>query len=194
MDSLAASMGSLAVQKTVGPNQGAIPKTSTKTIFKELLEIEESDGTIANQKKIDCAICLTAIDIGNGVVLRNCLHSFCKDCINRLIVTADSGDIKCPHIANKDSCQEILQDKEIRALLSAAEYDEYLAKTLRLAENSAANSFHCLTPNCQMWCIVDENVRKFRCAICRALNCIPCKVNLNIILINAVIYSFLILT
>lgn len=190
MDSLDASMGSLAVRRRVQFAQGAIPKNSMRsvTIYRELLEIEESDGTIANQTKIDCAICLTAIDIGNGVVLRNCLHSFCKDCVNRLIVTTDTCDIKCPHIANENACQEILQDKEIRALLSAAEYNEYLVKTLRFAENSAANSFHCLTPNCPMWFIADGNIRKFRCPICRGLNCVPCKVGFNVMPINYFLY------
>lgn len=45
-----------------------------------------------------------------------------------------------------------------------------------LAERRSQNSFHCKTTDCRGWCIYEDSVNEFRCPICRALNCLLCKV------------------
>ena len=46
--------------------------------FQALLQAEEEDALVTNEKEFDCPICLIPIDPGEGVRLRGCLHQFCK--------------------------------------------------------------------------------------------------------------------
>jgi len=54
-------------------------------------------------------------------------------------------------------------------------YDEYLERSIKLAELVTKNSFHCLTPNCTGWCEAEENATFFWCPVCGKENCIKCK-------------------
>ena len=111
-----------------------------------------------------------------GVILRNCLHTFCKDCIRNTIIYSEEAEVKCPYYDNQYSCDCLLQDREIKALLSKTEHDEHLVKSLRIAENQIENSFHCKTPDCKGWCIFEDDVNVFKCPICRLENCLTCRV------------------
>lgn len=55
------------------------------------------------------------------------------------------------------------------------EFQKYLQRSLATAESQAANSFHCQTPNCQGWCIYDDEVNDFDCPVCQKRNCLTCK-------------------
>lgn len=146
--------------------------------YAKLLELEESTGVIPNFQVFECSICFTTVAEREGVVLRNCLHTFCRDCIGQLIVLNEPCDVKCPFIQSDQICNEVLQDREIRGLLSEEQYKEYLVKSLRTAENTAPDAFHCRKPNCTGWTFYDPNVTRFDCPVCKASNCISCKVSL----------------
>lgn len=150
-------------------------------LHRELLQLEES-GYIPNYSSFYCTICLEQHD-ENGVTLNNCLHTFCKMCITKVIQYSDEAVIKCPYKLNNINCAGILMDREIKGLLTRDQYEKHLAKSLQIAENRAANSFHCLTPNCNGWCINEDNrLSLFMCPICLADNCIKCNAihtNLN---------------
>ena len=60
-------------------------------------------------------------------------------------------------------------------LLNEEEFQKYLQRSLATAESQAANSFHCQTPNCQGWCIYDDEVNDFDCPVCQKRNCLTCK-------------------
>lgn len=146
--------------------------------YAKLLELEESTGVIPNFEVFECTICFATVAEREGVVLRNCLHTFCRDCIGQLIVLNEPCDVKCPFIQSDQICNEVLQDREIRGLLSDEQYKEYLVKSLRTAENTAPDAFHCRKPNCTGWTFYDPNVTRFDCPVCKASNCISCKVSL----------------
>ncbi len=55
------------------------------------------------------------------------------------------------------------------------DFQKYLQRSLVTAESQAANSFHCQTPNCQGWCIYDDEVNDFDCPVCQKRNCLTCK-------------------
>ena len=60
-------------------------------------------------------------------------------------------------------------------LLNEEDFQKYLQRSLATAESQAANSFHCRTPNCQGWCIYDDEVNDFDCPVCTKTNCLTCK-------------------
>lgn len=142
----------------------------------ELLSLDDSTDLTTNTESFECSICWVDYKPLDGVVLRNCLHCFCKDCVRNTIIYSDDAEVKCPYIDKEYTCEYLLQDREIKALLTEAEYDEHLAKSLRIAENQIENSFHCRTPNCKGWCIYEDDVNVFKCPICQLLNCLTCRV------------------
>lgn len=147
------------------------------TLFAELQALQEKDGLIGNTEQFDCIICLETVNIGDGVVLRDCLHQFCKQCTKGAIVTSENAEIPCPFGNGKNRCDGIILDHEIRAIASAAEYETYLNRSLRIAEANIANTVHCKKVDCIVWCICDDDVKQFDCPKCKSPNCVPCEVN-----------------
>lgn len=144
-----------------------------KPEYEELLALEHSSNNLVpNFEKFDCPICFASFNAGKGVIIRNCFHTFCKECLENFIKASDVSDIKCPAI----DCQFHLQDREIRAILPTVDYENYLRKGLNMAENQSSNSYHCKTPNCNVWWINDENTNVITCQMCCKVNCISCSV------------------
>lgn len=151
-------------------------KSEPITQYIELLSLDDSMDLTKNTEIFECSVCLVDYQPFEGVVLRNCLHTFCKDCIRNTIVYSDEAEVKCPYYDDQYSCDCLLQDREIKALLSKTEHDDHLAKSLRIAENQIENSFHCKTPDCKGWCIYEDDVNTFKCPICCLGNCLTCRV------------------
>lgn len=153
-------------------------KRKSYRTYLELQEFENAIDVVCNKEEFECGICFTNIEPFDGIVLRNCLHNFCKDCIVQLINLSEHVDVKCPFTSNDFQCDEALQDREIRGLLSPEQFEQYLKKSINFAEQNTTNSFHCKLPNCHGWCECDENVNRFNCPVCGSENCINCGVSL----------------
>lgn len=145
-----------------------------ENIYQELMELEQQSGFIASLSEFECEICYTDVAIGDGMMIRECLHQFCIDCIRNTINSSEEAEVKCPAA----TCECIIQDREIRSLLTQAEFDKYTMKIMRIAESKAPNSFHCKKANCTGWAICEDNVNFFRCPICTSDNCLSCQVSL----------------
>lgn len=167
-------------QKTVTESLNPISEVAQNakpiTQYIELLSLDDSMDLTKNPETFECSVCFVEYQPYEGVILRNCLHTFCKDCVRNTITYSDEAEVKCPFMDEKYSCDCLLQDREIKALLSKTEYDEHLAKSLRIAENQIVNSFHCKTPDCKGWCIYEDDVNTFKCPICQLENCLTCRV------------------
>ncbi|CAF0737046.1 unnamed protein product [Brachionus calyciflorus] len=129
-----------------------------------------------NFEPFDCDICLEKNIAGSqGVILKECLHVFCKDCLRDYINHSDEPIIKCPF--NKDyKCEYALLDREIRALITSEDYTKYEMKSLRISEASMLNTFHCKTLDCIGFCISEDNLNFFYCPVCDKVNCLSCNV------------------
>ncbi|XP_060581441.1 ranBP-type and C3HC4-type zinc finger-containing protein 1-like, partial [Ruditapes philippinarum] len=138
-------------------------------------EVDEQD-LIPNREAFTCSICFDDFDEGEGVVLRECLHSFCKDCLRDAIQYNEEPEIKCPFVDEDYTCGATLQEREIKALVSPADFAKYLVRGLATAESQAQNSFHCKTADCPGWCIYEDHVNFFVCQVCGKENCLTCKV------------------
>lgn len=161
---------------TADSKTSAKSQDETSNHYLELLSLDNLNDIAVNTEAFECAVCFVEYEPTEGVVLRNCLHTFCKDCIRNTIIYSEEAEVKCPYIDATYTCECTLQDREIKALLTKSEHDEHLAKSLRVAENQIENSFHCRTPNCAGWCIYEDNVNQYKCAICSLVNCLTCRV------------------
>uniref|UniRef100_A0AAR5Q1I9 RanBP-type and C3HC4-type zinc finger-containing protein 1 n=1 Tax=Dendroctonus ponderosae TaxID=77166 RepID=A0AAR5Q1I9_DENPD len=144
-------------------------------IYHHLLNLDSTD-LVANSETFECLICFTEVTIGEGVILRECLHQFCRDCLTRTVEFADDAEVKCPYRDKQYSCNIVLQDREIKALVPSELYEKYLSKSISQAENQMEKTFHCKTPNCKGWCTFEDNVNEFRCPICKKVSCLTCQV------------------
>ncbi|KAI5736701.1 hypothetical protein M8J76_006241 [Diaphorina citri] len=139
--------------------------------YEELVLLERAD-LVLNTQTFECPICFSECTPPNGAVLRECLHSFCKQCLVHTIQYNSEAVVKCPFRDISYSCDSILQEREIKALVSPEAYEQHLAKSIAHAEAQIQNAFHCKTPDCKGWCIFEDNVNEFRCpAIHDGLNC-----------------------
>lgn len=143
--------------------------------YQELLDLEDL-GYVPNYEPFECPVCLVQYDCIEGVTLRNCLHTFCKECIANTVKYSEDAEVKCPFTDNTYQCDCVLTEREVRALVGAQEYERHLQISLRLAEHQAKNSFHCKTPNCEGWCFYEHGVNLFPCPICGGGNCLTCNV------------------
>lgn len=130
---------------------------------------------VVNPEPFTCPICLDDIPKSKGVILQECLHSFCKDCLVHSICLNESGDIRCLYQDIDYQCNAKVQESVIKALVPDDVYQRYLNIGLRLAESAIPNSYHCKTPNCQGWCIYEDDVNFFDCPVCNRSNCLTCK-------------------
>ncbi|XP_065211547.1 uncharacterized protein LOC135839453 [Planococcus citri] len=150
-------------------------KDEKKLYYQELIDLEKND-LITNTEHFECSICLMECEQDNGVVLRDCLHTFCKDCLQQTVQFSTEAQVKCPFGNATYSCDSVLQEREIKALVDADTYEKHLARSLSEAQNKIKNAFHCKTPNCAGWCIYEDNVNEFHCPVCRKTNCLTCQV------------------
>lgn len=145
--------------------------------YLQLINLDNAD-LVETVEAFECMVCYMEIPPGEGVTLRECLHQFCKQCLKNTIEYAEDAQVICPYRDEQYSCDTALQDREIKALVPVAVYDQYLAKSVAQAENKIDKSFHCKTPDCKGWCIYEDNVNEFRCPVCRKINCLTCQVKI----------------
>lgn len=153
-------------------------KDASQNHYQELVNLDFSK-IAPNMEAFQCSICFNEIAVKAGAVLRECLHSFCKPCLASHIKYCDDPEVKCPFIDDQFSCQSLLQEREIRALVTKDEYDKHLSKSIRQAEHKMENTFHCKTPNCRGFCVFEEISNIFRCPVCTIVNCLTCGVDKN---------------
>ncbi|XP_036604544.1 ranBP-type and C3HC4-type zinc finger-containing protein 1 [Trichosurus vulpecula] len=142
--------------------------------YLQLLQLDQR-SLVLSTEAVECPICYLSLGPGEGVVLRECLHSFCKDCLQGTILNSQEAEVSCPYIDDTYSCPGKLQEREIRALLSPEEYQRFLDLGISIAENRSAFSYHCKTNDCRGWCFFEDDVNEFICPVCGHINCLLCK-------------------
>merc|ERR1719193_1649196 len=130
---------------------------------------------IPNAETFECVVCFLDIEPGDGVVLRECLHTFCRLCLAAAVEHSDSPKVKCPYKDDNYSCDMDLLEREIKALVSPAVYEKHQKKSVKEAEANMKGAFHCKTPDCQGWTVIEDNINVFKCPLCKRTNCITCQ-------------------
>ncbi|KAG3263018.1 RANBP2-type and C3HC4-type zinc finger containing 1, transcript variant X4 [Ictidomys tridecemlineatus] len=135
----------------------------------------EQRSLVLNTEPAECPVCYSVLAPGEAVVLRECLHTFCRECLQGTIRNCQEAEVSCPFIDNTYSCPGKLLEREIRALLSPEDYQRFLDLSVSIAENRSAFSYHCKTPDCKGWCFFEDDVNEFTCPVCFHVNCLLCK-------------------
>lgn len=152
--------------------------------YEELLTLEEGDfNLVENLDDFECPICFVTYEKGEGVMLRDCLHVFCKECLAATINMSESPEIKCPYMNDDYTCDCYVQDREIRASITKEDYENHLTKGLNLAEKVIKDSYHCLTADCKGWWVNEEEVNTITCPVCEITNCLNCNVSSGLIFV-----------
>ncbi|KAF9406315.1 hypothetical protein HW555_013270 [Spodoptera exigua] len=145
-------------------------QTKSRDVYTELMQLEQQ-AVVPNAENFECGICMEEYRPGQGVVLRDCVHIFCKDCLSDVVRHCEEPDVPCPAMG----CRGMLQEREIRALVSTEDYERWLARGLAAAESGTRNAFHCRTRDCTGWALCDPGVQRFPCPVCKCINCVPCQ-------------------
>ncbi|KAG8534985.1 hypothetical protein GDO81_029768, partial [Engystomops pustulosus] len=82
--------------------------------FLHLMQMD-NEVLIPNQEPIECQICFTDVPAGDGVLLRECLHSFCRECLRQVVNTCQDPEVSCPFRDDVYACDCKLQEREVRA-------------------------------------------------------------------------------
>lgn len=140
-------------------------------VYNELMKLEQQ-AIVTNSEAFECEVCMDICEQGNGAVLRDCIHTFCRDCLSDVVRHCEEPIVSCPAMG----CPGALQEREIRALLTTEDYERWLARGLATAESGTRNAFHCRTRDCTGWALCEPGVRNFPCPVCKCNNCVPCQV------------------
>lgn len=151
--------------------QGSLER---KENYKEHLSVIDK-SIVTSMEPVECMICLMDTIPTDTVVLKECLHRFCKDCLIGHMINSEDAVVSCPFKDNEYSCNYMITDREIKALLDETQFQKYLKRSLSQAEKSSPNSFHCKTPDCTGWCLYEDEVNNFLCPVCKKTNCLVCK-------------------
>ncbi|CAH0404941.1 unnamed protein product [Chilo suppressalis] len=150
-------------------NTDKIGEKSTD-VYNELVQLERQ-AVVPNVEAFVCDICIEDCAPGDGVVLRECAHSFCRPCLVDVIRHYEEPAVACPAMG----CIGLLHEREIRALVSPEDYEKWLNRGLAAAESGTRNAFHCRTRDCTGWALCDTGARRFPCPVCKHINCVPCQ-------------------
>ncbi|XP_059486084.1 titin-like isoform X2 [Neocloeon triangulifer] len=144
------------------------------TNYEALVALDKMD-LVANVEPFECPVCFAAFAPGEGAMLRECLHTFCRPCLAHTAQFSEEVEVRCPFRNDQYICDATMQEREVRALVPADIYEKMQAKSVSQAENKIQNAFHCKTPDCRGWCIFEDNVNDFRCPVCGHHNCLTCQ-------------------
>ncbi|XP_077410688.1 ranBP-type and C3HC4-type zinc finger-containing protein 1 isoform X2 [Vanacampus margaritifer] len=142
--------------------------------FAQLVMMDSQD-LVPNPEPLDCRICYVELEPGEGTLLRECLHCFCKDCLRSVIMLSEQPEVSCPYRDDTYACTCSLQEREIKALVSPEEYQRWLQKSLSVAESRCEGSYHCATADCPGWCVYEDTVNVYHCPVCKKQNCLICR-------------------
>jgi len=90
--------------------------------YQELMVLENAD-LIPSTEAFECSVCLVACEAQEGVVLRDCLHTFCRACLAQAVQFCEDAEVKCPFRDHSYACDSTLQEREIKAVTDTEEDD-----------------------------------------------------------------------
>lgn len=165
-----------AKAKSVSPVKEGKQNDKAGDVYTELMQLEHQ-ALVTNADEFECGVCMERCAVGQGAVLRECVHSFCRECLADMIRHCEEPAVPCPAMG----CPGVLLEREVRALVSPEDYERWLARGLAAAESGTRNAFHCRTRDCTGWALCEPGVRRFPCPVCKCTNCVPCQVIRSII-------------
>ena len=154
-----------------------LPKTNEYNLLIKLQDIDY----VSNETVFICFVCNQTQKPNDGVILKECLHAICKNCVKNVVFGSTQAAIKCPYadvLDKNEKCQSEITQREIMGILSKVDYDTYLNNCVNLIKQTVKNATNCFKPNCYgIGLNKSENQHFFICEICKSVNCISCRVS-----------------
>lgn len=154
------------------------PQTSDEVTKADLFEemvVLNKQHLVENRELFECGVCLTECEPHMGVILTECLHVFCKECISSIVEMTTDVVIKCPFRNNEYSCDKVIQHREIKQIVSQEVFDKFLHKSISITMHGVKEASNCQSTDCNGWFYVVGG-HYFMCPICKKINCCLCKV------------------
>ncbi|ESO02288.1 hypothetical protein HELRODRAFT_106565 [Helobdella robusta] len=112
----------------------------------------------------------------DAVILSYCGHVVCKHCLENHVKLYDSEELQCPCVDGVIKCPGLIYDRELRVSVSEETYNIHLKRVIKLIEAQSDNSFHCQTPECDYWVIIEDTIiDSMLCPSCKVINCLRCR-------------------
>jgi hypothetical protein len=159
--------GELQIRKVM-PKQS---KDSSLSLEKHITDTVKNLQDDTGFSDVSCRICFEDIYTGEGAVILDCCHIFCKACtvgyITRKIQDFIS-DISCP------SCDKIITHSLLQELLPKEQFDIWLTIALKHhLGNNRSIYFHCPTADCPF--IMEKLLFDVvKCPLCKKSTCSLC--------------------
>lgn len=149
---------------------------NNNTNYGNLLKLHTTDA-VSNSEAFKCPMCYQIIETDKGIILKNCLHNFCKSCLVSYIEGINSNIVICPYTDNSYECNGALEDTEMKFVLGELKYSQFSMKIMKEMSLGIKNAVYCKTLNCVGWTIRELNDSPiFKCPVCMQNNCCSCGV------------------
>lgn len=162
-----------AKEKETEKEEEEIPSGEVETNGEGEDDDKEKPGD--NTIPFECPICTEMCEPKMGVILSECLHKFCKECLSFIVENTNNVIIHCPG----DSCEKTIPDVEIKHMVSDEIWDKFQDAYITITLLRDKDATQCQNDDCDQWFYIDDNYytnNSFLCPQCNQINCILCKV------------------
>lgn len=90
----------------------------------------EKFARVPNIVEFKCPLCSQLIGQLKGIVLRECLHSFCTPCLLKHVHAINNIAVKCPFKGDSYACERFVQQRDMRAILPETEYTNLMEDSM----------------------------------------------------------------
>lgn len=151
----------------------------SKSIDNDLLLYEKIiKRIIPNIEEIDqlsvCLICRNNISVDNVILIEECNHFYCYDCVKNYIkLKIDNGDDTILCINN--NCKKKLSYYFIRNFLDNETLEKFESNLLNKCVLRSSDMCYCPRNDCSKICVKNECSNKVNCMYCFYQSCFICK-------------------
>lgn len=103
------------------------PPVEPTPVVNELINLAK-DPLVMNIEEVNCQMCKRELVRGQAVVLKDCLHPFCRRCLVHALENNETAVMTCPSLSVK--CEGEIRDEEVKALLTEEAYEKYTHEQL----------------------------------------------------------------
>lgn len=84
-------------------------ETNQEENYRRYLKLSQDCSLIPTTEVFTCSICLEQVAEGQGVLLKSCIHQFCRSCLKSVIQISTEPQITCPYSDANYTCPYFLQ-------------------------------------------------------------------------------------
>eukprot|EP01062_Namystynia_karyoxenos_P031284 TRINITY_DN23216_c0_g1_i1.p1 TRINITY_DN23216_c0_g1~~TRINITY_DN23216_c0_g1_i1.p1 ORF type:complete len:401 (+),score=59.94 TRINITY_DN23216_c0_g1_i1:76-1278(+) len=134
---------------------------------------------MSNAAPFDCPVCFCPAASGEGVLVRACGHSFCRECteahVREQLEGGGTGLVTCP----AQGCLRFFEHRELRALAGADSLGKLDRRALEQGAAADPTMHLCPTPDCTYivsWAGEQDGAPRCQCPLCGQSTCLACGV------------------